>query len=342
MTELEKYRKQPTAFISYTHEDDSHQDWVRKLASDLIFQGIKVKLDQFDLRVGQDLLYFMEKGIAENDFIVVICTPTYKTKTDNRQGGAGYETRIATAIVAGDLLTDKVIPILARGDQKSAIPAYLTAARYADFRDKNHYDTSLGELVSALFREEKIPTVGWPKRELSRIFGKTNPMYDPSPIVEKCVRQTRTASIILDETIQGLRTKCKVVKICDMDNGRLALEFDSAVYGFTVPWILNTSDRGIVGGTGSDKICLHTERLGTAQLEIHRRSDGAIALIGYCNKMGFISIKNLVEISEQKFTFTVIPTKDYIFPVSVPVSLIKTYRHRSLGNGADVVDIQLA
>lgn len=342
MIEHEKYRKPPTAFISYTHDNDAHKRWVQKFYSDLRFQGIDVTLDEFNLKLGEDLFYFMEKGISENEFIIVICTPAYKTKADNRQGGGGYETRLATAILAGDLLTDKIIPILVHGDQKSAIPTYLKAALYADFRDKSRYDMSLEALVSTLFREERRPSVGWPKHALASIFGNTNPAYDPPPVGRRMVRQVRTAPILLDETIDGLRTKSKVVRIGDMDNERPVLEFDEAVFGFTVPWILDTSDRGIVGGTGPDKICLNTEPGGTVQLEIHRRSDGTIAFVGYCNKVDFISINKSETISKQKFTFTVSPHKEYLFPLSVPVGLIDTYRHRSLPDHIYAVDIKLA
>jgi hypothetical protein len=40
----------------------------------------------------------MEKSVRENDYVLIICTPTYKSKSDNRVGGVGYE---------GDIMTGK-------------------------------------------------------------------------------------------------------------------------------------------------------------------------------------------------------------------------------------------
>ena len=37
----------------------------------------------------------MEREIRKNDYILIICVPKYKAKSDNRVGGLGYEWLIA-------------------------------------------------------------------------------------------------------------------------------------------------------------------------------------------------------------------------------------------------------
>ena len=53
----------PSVFISYSHDDQNHKNWVRKLATNLRFHGVDVILDQFDLRIGTDLRFFMESDL---------------------------------------------------------------------------------------------------------------------------------------------------------------------------------------------------------------------------------------------------------------------------------------
>ncbi|CAB3801428.1 toll/interleukin-1 receptor domain-containing protein [Pararobbsia alpina] len=341
MTTSEIYRKPPTAFISYTHEDESHQSWVRRFASDLLFQGVEVKIDQFDLKLGQDLFHFMEKGVAENEFILAICSPRYKAKANNREGGGGYETRIAASILGNNLLTDKFIPILRVGDSASAIPTYLMPALYVDFRNDSQYNVNLERIVSTLFREETKPQIGWPKRELAALFGNTDPAYDPPFFERRAAAQARTVSVLVGADIEELRAGSEVVQINEIDNDRPVFEFDTAVFGFTVPWILNTSDRGVVGGTGPDKITLSRTPGGTVQLEIHRRADGVVAFIGYCNENTCALLRDPGGFSGMTVTLGVMPFESYSMPVSVPVTVIMSYRNRSLPNRTEVVDVRL-
>ena len=81
----------PKIFISYSWEEDEHKEWVKKLAARLIADGIAATLDQYDLELGDRLPEFMEQAIAGADYVLIVCTPTYKSKSDQRKGGVGYE-----------------------------------------------------------------------------------------------------------------------------------------------------------------------------------------------------------------------------------------------------------
>src|ERR1700722_5363586 len=105
----------PTAFISYSWDSDAHKAWVAQLAGRLRSNGIDVKLDQWHAVLGNQLPEFMERELRENDFVLIVCTPNYKLKSDGRKGGVGYEGDIMTAEVLTRQNHHKFIPVLACG-----------------------------------------------------------------------------------------------------------------------------------------------------------------------------------------------------------------------------------
>ncbi|MEM6700870.1 MAG: toll/interleukin-1 receptor domain-containing protein, partial [Bacteroidota bacterium] len=81
----------PTVFISYARDDDAHKEWVKMLADRLLNNRIEVLLDQYDATAGTNFIHFMEQAVSKADYIVMILTPNYKTKSDQRLKGVGYE-----------------------------------------------------------------------------------------------------------------------------------------------------------------------------------------------------------------------------------------------------------
>ena len=92
----------PSVFISYSWDDARHRKWVRSFAEKLHRDGVQVALDQWALAPGDQLPKFMETVVRENDYVLVICTPKYKAKSDMRAGGVGYE---------GDIMTGEVFAL---------------------------------------------------------------------------------------------------------------------------------------------------------------------------------------------------------------------------------------
>ena len=103
-----------TVFISYSWDSPEHQEWVLKLATDLIkIYGINVLLDQFELSAGRELTMFMESSVEKADKVLVIMTPKYQQKADKREGGVGYEySMISQGLFATQTDNNKFIPIL--------------------------------------------------------------------------------------------------------------------------------------------------------------------------------------------------------------------------------------
>jgi hypothetical protein len=86
----------PKCFVSYSKDDEEHEEWVRKLATTLQKNGVNTALDQWDGYSGMDLINYMETSIRESNFVLMVCTTTYKEKADAGRGGVGYEKMVRT------------------------------------------------------------------------------------------------------------------------------------------------------------------------------------------------------------------------------------------------------
>ena len=124
----------PKVFVSYSWDDEEHRGWVHGFATRLRADGVDAELDQWDVHLGDPLPEFMERAVRENDFVLVICTPKYKERSDGRVGGVGYEGDIMTAEVFSTRNHRKFIPVLRRGGWSSAFPSWLHGKAGVDLR----------------------------------------------------------------------------------------------------------------------------------------------------------------------------------------------------------------
>ena len=152
----------PTAFISYSWDDESHMSWVKELATRLRKDGIDAKLDQWEVSLGDPITKFMGSAIRESDFIVIICTPRYKERSDNFVGGVGYEESIVTgAVLTNQSDRNKFIPVLRSGEWSDAAPSWLVGSVYADLSENARYEQQYSRLRDTLLgRTETAPPIG--------------------------------------------------------------------------------------------------------------------------------------------------------------------------------------
>ena len=81
--------KRISVFISYSRDSDEHGRWVAELADRLHQeQVIAIVFDDYDIRPGMSLTKFMERA-SEVDKILVVLTPSYKTKSQYRVNNIG-------------------------------------------------------------------------------------------------------------------------------------------------------------------------------------------------------------------------------------------------------------
>ena len=144
----------PRAFLSYAWESPPHTNWVINLAERLQGEsGVEIILDQWYLVPGMDQLHFMEQGIENSDFVIVVCTPTYAERANSRDGGVGYESMAITSAFASRFQAPKFIPVLRSGDRNSSIPIYLRSMHSVDLRNDPYSQTEYEKLVRALHSE---------------------------------------------------------------------------------------------------------------------------------------------------------------------------------------------
>jgi transcriptional regulator with XRE-family HTH domain len=153
----------PRAFISYSWESRDHKSWVKELSMRLRLDGVELILDQWELQPGDQLTEFMEKSVRTSDSVLIVCTPAYKAKSNNRAGGVGYEGSVITAELFTGTSRRKFIPLHRKGEWKDAAPSWLLGSFYLDFRGDNGLEESYLDLLKTLHaRREVAPPVGSP------------------------------------------------------------------------------------------------------------------------------------------------------------------------------------
>jgi hypothetical protein len=154
--------KVPKVFISYAWESDINK-WVADFATRLRNEGVAAVLDQWETNLGDPLPQFMEKAVRESDFVLLICTPRYREKSDSRKGGVGYEGHIITAEIFTKSNDRKFIPVLRKGDGDSAIPSWAQGKRYIDLSGNPYKEENYRELlITLLGKKPHPPPVGLP------------------------------------------------------------------------------------------------------------------------------------------------------------------------------------
>lgn len=151
----------PRLFISYTHDCEAHKNWVARLATNLLEHGVDVLFDQWDVRLGSNLPFFMEQGLTSSVLVLCVCSENYVTKADGGTGGAGYEKKILSASLMSNSSQDYIIPII-RNNPACHVPCFLKGNLYIDFNDDSAYFNQYRELIERVHGEDlkRKPPIG--------------------------------------------------------------------------------------------------------------------------------------------------------------------------------------
>jgi hypothetical protein len=151
----------PRAFISYSHDSQSHKQWVMEFAIRLRNSGIDAVLDQWELQPGDDIPLFMERNLAWADRVLMVCTDQYVVKANAGTGGVGYEKMIVTADLMGAIDTKKVVPIIRQAGTRT-VPTFLKTKLFIDFSNDQESELAYDELVRTLLGAPlfKKPPIG--------------------------------------------------------------------------------------------------------------------------------------------------------------------------------------
>lgn len=150
----------PTVFVSYSHDGKDHLNWVLQLATRLRSNGVDAILDRWNLALGRDVAIFIEKGLSKPNRVhrvLCICSENYVKKANGLEGGVGFEKKIITAGMMGDLNSDWVIPVIRNNPGNEKVPNFLKGSFYIDFEDDRLYETKYEDLLRSLLDEPVLP-----------------------------------------------------------------------------------------------------------------------------------------------------------------------------------------
>lgn len=153
----------PKVFISYSWDNEEHKQWVLQLADRLLSDGVEVKLDRYELKLGNHLTYFIENSISEVDRILVIFTPNYRLKADKRDGGVGYEYSIINTSTYKNIVNqEKVIPLLRTGTAVQSIPEFMQQYIHLNISEDEKFEENYTELLREIYKEPALrkPALG--------------------------------------------------------------------------------------------------------------------------------------------------------------------------------------
>ena len=107
-------------------------------------------------QIGASVARFIEK-IEKTDRIVVVGTPLYRRKYDNKENGTGYVVAAEVDLINNRLLDTEprkqtVLPLLLEGETATSLPPLMHGRVHADFRDELTYFASAFDLVLSLYR----------------------------------------------------------------------------------------------------------------------------------------------------------------------------------------------
>lgn len=125
-------------FLSHSAKD---REFVTRLATDLTAAGLRVWLDQWNIRPGDSFAVAIDHAIRASRFLLIVMSPDYFQSAWTTQE---WQYALANEIEGADV---RLIPILYRDCE---IPPMLRTKQWVDFRDESQYRAILDRLVHDL------------------------------------------------------------------------------------------------------------------------------------------------------------------------------------------------
>ena len=122
---------EPIVFISYSQGLESHSALVRTFADRLKTFGIDVRLDQYNPDPPDGWPLWMERGVEDANYVLLICTETYLRRLQKKEApGVGLGVRyegdlIRNLIYSEETPSSKFVPVLLEGGIPKHIPTPL-------------------------------------------------------------------------------------------------------------------------------------------------------------------------------------------------------------------------
>lgn len=150
--QLDSKERKIVIFISYTWETEitpGHKKWVKSLANILVSEGFEVLFDQYQ-PLGTEMNHFMADAVKRADRILLICTPTFKQRSDDMQNACGFEASMISNELIKNVTSTKFLPIVRIGTPKNVMPTYLGNRNALIWHDGDDDKTNADKLIKDL------------------------------------------------------------------------------------------------------------------------------------------------------------------------------------------------
>jgi len=166
--------KEFDVFLSHNSKD---KPWVKKLKGSLEVYGLKVWLDQDEIRPGDLFAKALERGIAESRAVAVIISP--QSMISN-----WVEAEYYRALTLATNNQTQLIPVMYK---LAEIPGFLTDRSWVDFRNEAEYSQSVENLVWGITGEKprKLSEQNASGKPSVRISGKENELLNTLQDIER-------------------------------------------------------------------------------------------------------------------------------------------------------------
>jgi hypothetical protein len=135
-----EHQHQRVVFLSHSSDD---KPFVRRLAADLVANGVKIWIDEQRILVGDSVPERIAQGLAESDFFLIVVS-------HNSVASAWVQKELNSALVQ-EIERRKVAVLPVRIDD-AKMPASIKDKLYADFRGS--YETGLKGLLDSIKARE--------------------------------------------------------------------------------------------------------------------------------------------------------------------------------------------
>lgn len=194
-------------FISYSHDSQNHMDRVLDASNRLREDGIDCNIDQYVISPDEGWPRWMVNQIEEADFVLVVCTETYKNRFmgKEKQGkglGGKWEGAILTQkLYDNEANNTKFIPVVFSPHDLTHIPLVLHGTTYYELHKEQGYKT----LYRHLTNQPKVPKPELGKR---KSMPPSNRMQYPPKFTDDDNKQNFTVYCSRCGEIQGERSTC--------------------------------------------------------------------------------------------------------------------------------------
>lgn len=218
-------------FISYSWTTAEHEQWVLRLAEELVSSGVDVILDKWDLKKGNNAITFMEQMVADPKVtkVLMVVDRHYATKADSREGGVGTEAQIISKEVYEEQEQDKFVALTLEKNEngKPFLPIYYHSRIYIDFCEPEKYSEKYEELLRWIFDKplHVKPPLGKPPAFLSNESRTIIPTTVVFNRAIDAIKTGKTNSLgCITDYLETLRDGIENFRIQEYDG-----EFDDAV-----------------------------------------------------------------------------------------------------------------